>query len=118
LALLTLAVGAQAAAFAARAYDCRFMRMTASERPGCCSLSARDRFTRPGGDCCKHLVVEEATPATGTDFVHTVPPSLPATTPAQLAVPARVAHLRAVPPRAVQRPPPIPIPTETIVLRV
>jgi len=118
LALLTLAVGAQTAAFAARAYDCRFMRMTASERPGCCASSARDRFTRPGGDCCKHLVVEESTPATGPDSVHTVPPSLAATAPTHLEVIARVAHARAVPPRAVQRPPPIPIPTETIVLRV
>ncbi len=72
--LATVLVG-QAVLYSVQVSACWFTRMPASERPVCCDFSAKDRFTPPGGDCCKSFTWEASDPASDTLADHDVAPA-------------------------------------------
>ncbi len=117
VALLALSVGAEAGAFLERAELCRFMRMTASERPPCCDLGGVDRFTRVGGDCCKHLIVEASEPAGTVTYDASVPAARPIDALVSLEERPRLVAEDATDSSAYEHPPPLsPSTTSTVLL--
>jgi hypothetical protein len=120
--MVVLALGAVSslgtAAFFVRADACWFLRMPASKRPPCCSLSTKTRFTPEGGDCCKHLVLDETVPATEVASTPPIAPS-PVASIAFVLPAERAAREGVRPPALARGPPPRPFhPTATTVLRV
>ncbi|MCB9614399.1 MAG: hypothetical protein H6721_16160 [Sandaracinus sp.] len=115
---LGIVASLQTTAFFVRADACWFLRMPASQRPPCCGLANKTRFTREGGDCCKHLVLDESVPAT---TVTTNPPvALAPVAPVVFFVDVVTPRpsVESAPPQA-RGPPPRPFhPTSTTVLRV
>lgn len=117
LLLLASASVAQAADYARQVHACRFLRMTAAERPECCDLALKDRFTRPGGDCCKSFTWEASEPAADVAHGHDVPLAFITQRLAWVAPRPAWTSLEAPSPFA-RGPPPLPIATKTIVLRI
>lgn len=62
--------------YAQKAESCWFMRLTQDERPECCSLVGKTRFTPVGGDCCKLFLWDDAEPGATTDVPTSVPVAL------------------------------------------
>ncbi len=106
-----------AVAYADRADDCWFMRLTQAERPPCCDLMGKTRLTLPGGDCCKLLVWEVGPDRVVSDAAVHVPPAALALLPRIFlaAPPPAVAPL--VPSQARAPPPPW-RPTDTVRLLI
>ncbi|MBX3248443.1 MAG: hypothetical protein KF901_14785 [Myxococcales bacterium] len=120
VAVLALATSLQTVAFFERASACWFLRMPASTRPPCCDLATKTRFTAPGGDCCKHLVLDETTDARLVTADASVPLAPVVATRAAIPDLAAAPLRRTLPPPAARGPPPPrPFhPTRTTVLRV
>ena len=78
--------------------------MAVQKQRGCCTFAGVDRFTRPGGDCCKMGALEEAEPA-GVSTLADVPPTAVTRLPIARIMDrpvAQIARPRAAPP---ERPP-------------
>jgi len=120
IAVLTFAILASATvlegvAYADRADACWFQRLPQAERPVCCDLVGKTRFTLPGGDCCKLFTWDEGDPRAMTDVGSDVAPAMIVLLPriAEPVAPALVAIAAA--PRA--RAPPW-RPTDTVRLLI
>ncbi|HJL05392.1 MAG TPA: hypothetical protein RMH85_14405 [Polyangiaceae bacterium LLY-WYZ-15_(1-7)] len=117
VAALALVTASHAAAYAKRAHACRFMRLPSALRAPCCDLATKDRFTPPGGDCCKRLLWEEAEPAASTPATPPVPPAAVAWNPPMpVALPPLEADVTVA--ERARAPPPRWRPTDTIVLLI
>lgn len=116
LAVLALGAVLQAGAFVQKAYACEPMRRSYEERPKCCKTGGLTRWTEEGGDCCVRLVVENADPSLRSASSEpvgaagwTILPAPSVRLPAPMAVPTADWQ-------ALERGPPLPVPTETVVL--
>lgn len=117
--LLALASTLSSVSYFMAADSCWFTRMTSAERPPCCDLGGRDRFTMPGGDCCKTLHYEAAELVELTEALADIAPAAVAPFEPAALVHIRPGHPLAIEPRARPPPPPtLPLITRTIVLRV
>ncbi len=103
-------------AYAKRANACWFMRLTIEERPSCCDLMGKTRFTLPGGDCCKLLTLEEAEPTALTDATASIAPVASCVQLVDVSGAAPLTTESCVPARA--RAPPRWRTTDTIVLLI
>ncbi|MEM9073712.1 MAG: hypothetical protein AAGE52_34800 [Myxococcota bacterium] len=75
VALLAVSSVLEAVAYAEQANACWFMRLPQAERPPCCDLMGKTRFTLPGGDCCKFFVYDEGDARALSDVPTDVPPA-------------------------------------------
>ena len=119
IAILVVAAGLDAVAYAQRADACEYMSRPAAERPPCCAASAMDRLTGEGGDCCKELWLADSTPTSPRAESGRVPPAATQWIPRDLRW-SEVAPSPRVPDafRAlVEHPPPKPPVLAFIVLR-
>ncbi|MFW6049572.1 MAG: hypothetical protein ACODAU_00270 [Myxococcota bacterium] len=116
LAVLASAAALQAGAFVQKAYACEPMRTSPDEEPDCCQTGSQTRWTAEGGDCCVRLVLEEGDPTAQASALDEVSAA------GALVLPPPSARMPAPRPvwtgrwHAYERGPPLPVPTETVVL--
>lgn len=115
-AALGLGVLLQAGGFVQKVQACEPMRRVESERPKCCRLTSETRWTEEGGDCCLLLTLASSNPVLDQDTSHDVgqtPSVVLGAGEVRIPAPARV-HIAGW--KALERGPPLPVPTASIVL--